>query len=60
MSSPALLEPGIPYPLDVKGKKNVDIWFGVDGCYSCLSFMYGYGGSDGAKDGAIFKQEVGI
>ena len=42
----ALLEPQIPYPLDVAGKNN-DVFFGVDGGCCCLSFMYGCGGSDG-------------
>ena len=58
MSSLALLEPEIPYPLDVTGKNNVD-FFCVDVGCCCLSFMYGvcmYGGSDGV----IFKQYVGI
>ena len=49
MSSLALLEPEIPYPLDVTGKNNVDVFL-----------AYGCGGSDGGQDGAIFKQEVGI
>ena len=47
MSSLALLEPEIPYPLDVTGKNNVDVFFGVDGGFCGLSFMYGCGGSDG-------------
>ena len=38
MSSLALLEPEIPYPLDVTGKNNIDVFFGVDGGCCCLSF----------------------
>ena len=47
MSSLALLEPEIPYPLDVTGKNNVDDFFGVDGDCCCFFFLYGLGGSDG-------------
>ena len=47
MSSPALLEAEITSPLYVTGKNNVDLVFGVDGGCCCLSFMYGYGESDG-------------
>ena len=60
MSFLALLEPEIPYPLYVTGKKNVDVFFGVDGGCCCLSFIYGCGGSEGGQDGALFKQELGI
>ena len=47
MSSLALLEPEIPYSLDITGKNNVDVFFGVDGGCCCLSFRYGCGGSVG-------------
>ena len=55
MSSLALLETEIPYPLDVTGKNNVDV-FGGDGDGVCLSVLCGCGGSDVGKDGAIFQQ----
>ena len=38
MSSLALLEPEIPYPLNVTGKNNVDVFFGVDGGCCCFPF----------------------
>ena len=47
MSSLALLEAEIPSSLYVTGKNNVYVFFGVDGGCCCVSFMYGYGGSDG-------------
>ena len=45
MSSLALLEPEIPYPLDVTGKNNVDVF--LVSIVAVVAFMYGCGGSDG-------------
>ena len=36
------------------------MFFGVDGGWWCISFMYGCGGSDGGFYGAICKPEVEI
>ena len=56
MSSLALLEAEIPSPLFVTGKKQVHVFFGIDGGCCCLSFMYKCGGSDGVQDGAILNK----